>query len=246
METKDFKFTLDDIDEERGTFTGFASVFGEVDSYNEVVTKGAFRKTLKENDGKFPLCWFHDVSEPLGIALAKEKKQGLVIEGYLNLDVQSAREKRSLMIQGAIKGLSIGFRTIKDEWDDEVRYLKEIQLYEISPITLNFQACPGAEIGEVKAVDYRIKTILEQICSIENVANLTKEDAALIDKAKTTLEALLEDYEPLRIGDIEPIDDTLDPQKSQKDKEPSKAIAHSMSGLLEELRKLNTSLGGNV
>ena len=63
METKDFKFNLDDIDEEKGTFTGFASVFDVVDSYNEVVLPGAFKKTLKENDGKFPLTWFHDISQ---------------------------------------------------------------------------------------------------------------------------------------------------------------------------------------
>ena len=150
METKDFKFRLDDIDDEKGVFSGYASVFDAVDSYNEIVVKGAFRKTLKENDGKFPLCWSHNVTEPLGIVHASEKRQGLVVEGHLNLDVQSAREKRSLMKQGAIKGLSIGFKTIKDEWDDQIRKLKEIKLYEISAITLNFQACPGAEIEDVK------------------------------------------------------------------------------------------------
>ncbi|NIM21228.1 MAG: HK97 family phage prohead protease, partial [Candidatus Latescibacteria bacterium] len=68
----------------------YASVFDAVDSYNEVVIKGAFRKTLKENDGKFPLCWSHDVSQPLGIVHAAEKRGGLVVEGHLNLDVQSA------------------------------------------------------------------------------------------------------------------------------------------------------------
>jgi len=151
METKDFKFKLDDTDDEKGTFSGYASIFDELDSYNEVVLKGAFRKTLKENDGKFPLCWFHNVAEPLGIIHAKEKKQGLEVEGHLNLDVQSAKEKRSLMKQGAVSGLSIGFKTLQDEWDEEVRKLKEIKLYEISLITRNFQACPGAEIEDVKS-----------------------------------------------------------------------------------------------
>lgn len=155
METKDFKFKLDDTDDEKGTFTGFASVFDAVDSYNEIVEKGAFRKTLKDNDGKFPLTWFHNVNEPLGIINARERKHGLEVDGHLNLDVQSAREKRSLMKQGAIKGLSIGFKTIKDEWEDDIRKLKEIKLYEIGLITLNFQACPGAEVTDVKAEEFK-------------------------------------------------------------------------------------------
>lgn len=152
METKDLSFKLYDVDESEGVFKGYASVYDVVDRYNEIVTRGAFTNTLQENDGKFPLCWFHNVQEPLGIIYAQESIKGLLVEGYLNLDVKSAREKHSLMKQGAIKGLSIGFKTMQDEWDSDVRKLKEIKLYEISPITLSFQACPGAEIEDVKRI----------------------------------------------------------------------------------------------
>lgn len=152
METKNLSFKLFDIDETEGVFKGYASVFDVIDSYNEVVERGAFINTLQENDGKFPLCWIHNIQEPLGIVYAEESIKGLLVEGYLNLDVQSAREKRSLAKQGAIKGLSIGFKTIKDEWDEEIRKLKEIKLYEISLVTMNFQAYPEAEIEDVKAI----------------------------------------------------------------------------------------------
>lgn len=219
METKDFKFRIDDMDDEEGTFTGFASVFGEVDSYNEVVDKGAFRKTLKENDGKFSLCWFHKVTEPLGMVYAKEKNQGLEVKGELNLDVQSAREKRSLMKQGAIKGLSIGFQTIKDIWDNEVRHLKEVKLFEISPITLHFQACPGADIGDVKSKERvclrsttggsclkpkSLEEVLERIMSIEAIENLSPERFELITKSITHLGTLQKEGEPLVIGTLGP------------------------------------------
>jgi HK97 family phage prohead protease len=152
VETKDLNFKLFNIDEAEGVFKGYASVFDVVDSYNEVVTRGAFANSLRENDGKFPLCWFHNVAEPLGIVYAEESVKGLLVEGYLNLDVKSAREKYSLMKQGAVKGLSIGFKTLRDEWDGDLRRLKEIKLYEISPFTLNFQACPDAEIEDVKSI----------------------------------------------------------------------------------------------
>jgi HK97 family phage prohead protease len=153
METKDFKFKLDDTDDAEGKFTGLASVYDVVDAYNEKVKRGAFRKTLTENKGTFPLFWLHDIREPLGIIHAKDSTNGLKVEGHLNLDVQSAVEKRSLAKQGAVKGLSIGFKTIKDEWDDNIRILKEIKLHEISLIPLNIQATPGAEIVSMKSMD---------------------------------------------------------------------------------------------
>ena len=230
METKDFKFRLEDVDEEKGTFSGFASVFDELDSYNEIVMKGAFKKTLQENDGKFPLCWFHRVDEPLGIIKAEEGKRGLDANGILNLDVQSAREKRSLMKQEVITGLSIGFKTIKDEWDDKVRKLKEIQLFEISLITRNFQACPSAEIVDVKAEmmgqPQTFEEILERIMSIEVIENLSEERYELIKKAKTHIDTLLTEGEPLRIGTLGPM------------------VEPSLDGLSKELKALQNLLGG--
>lgn len=208
METKDFKFNLEDTDEDKGTFTGVASVFDAVDSYNEVVLKGAFKKTIRENDGKFPLNWFHKLTEPLGMIYPKEDQMQLKVKGVLNLDVQSAREKRSLMKQGAVTGLSIGFQTIKDEWDDKkkIRKLKEIKLYEISLITRNIQACPGAEIGDVKAnlEPKSLEEILERILSIKAIENLSSERLELIIKSITHLETLREGRESLPIGTLEP------------------------------------------
>jgi hypothetical protein len=78
----------------------------------------------------------------------------LLCDGHLNLDVQSAIEKRSLMKQGAITGISIGFQTVVDKIVDEegvkVRHLKEIDLWEVSLCI--FQACPGAVVTDVKSI----------------------------------------------------------------------------------------------
>ncbi len=148
----EFKFRVDSVDEVEGKFAGYASVWDVVDSYGDAVAKGAFRKTLKENDS-FPMLWSHDIMSPIGIIKGREDKTGLIVEGQLNLDVQRAKEVRSLMKQGAINGLSIGYQTMKEDVDREngTRILKEIKLWEISPCV--FQACPGAEISEVKTDD---------------------------------------------------------------------------------------------
>jgi len=146
----EFKYTLGEGETEAGTFSGYLSVFDVVDSYGDVVKRGAFKKTLREKK-QFPLLWSHDWMEPIGVATGVEDEKGLFITGRLNLDVQRAREIRSLMAQGAVVGLSIGYTVVKKEIDNEtgVRTLKEINLWEGSPCV--FQACPDAEIEEVKS-----------------------------------------------------------------------------------------------
>ncbi|HDT13432.1 MAG TPA: HK97 family phage prohead protease, partial [Candidatus Aminicenantes bacterium] len=152
LETKDFKFTLTEMDDARGSFSGYASVFGEVDSYGDVVIRGAFRKTLRDKR-QFPVLWSHNIMEPIGIIRGQEDERGLEIEGQLNLDVQRGREIRSLMKQGAVTGLSIGYQVIKDAPGKEpaARELREINLWEISPCV--FPACEPARVGEVKLED---------------------------------------------------------------------------------------------
>jgi hypothetical protein len=160
-ETKDFKFTLTSIDEDSGTFTGYASVWGVVDAYKDAVQKGAFKKTLKEKKA-FPLLWMHDVREPVGVIRGKEDEHGLAIEGELNLDVQRAREGYSLMKQakaaGIPMGLSIGYQTVIEEVDNEtgIRKLKEISLWEISIVT--FPACEPARVDAVKSEERGVLT----------------------------------------------------------------------------------------
>jgi HK97 family phage prohead protease len=148
-ETKEFKFTLEGVDEEKGTFRGYASIWDVVDSMGDVVVKGAFKRTLKDNK-QFPLLWSHNLMEPIGVIEAKEDVRGLAVQGQLNVDVQRGREIRSLMRQGAVTGLSIGFQTVREEQDKDTgtRRLTEAKLWEISPCV--FQACPGALAGEVK------------------------------------------------------------------------------------------------
>jgi len=148
MEKKTFKFELKELKED-GQFEGYASVFNVKDAVNDVVEPGAFKKTLTEKR-EFPLLWYHDPRDVLGIVEAEEDGKGLKIIGKLNMGVQKAREKYELLKQKAIKGLSIGYDTIKEAWENELRKLKEIKLWEVSLCT--FQANPEAVVTGVKAV----------------------------------------------------------------------------------------------
>jgi len=116
------------------TATGYLSVFGNVDAYGDVVRMGAFTKTISEND-HFTLLADHTPSIPIGKFTAKEDSYGLLINMEINMEVEAARDKYFLLKQKAIKGLSIGFQTMKEEFEGDIRYLTEIKLWEGSVVT---------------------------------------------------------------------------------------------------------------
>ncbi len=178
----DFKYTMGEGEAESGTFTGYLSVFDVVDSYGDVVKKGAFRKSIKDKK-EFPILWSHDMFEPLGVFIAVEDDKGLLITGKLNLDVQRGREIRSLMAQGAVKGLSIGYRVMDSKPAErdglQVRLLKEIDLWEGSPCV--FQACPDAEVDEVKDRFGQFRREIEAIDAFQITPEIRAELTNLIE-----------------------------------------------------------------
>lgn len=139
-----------------GTFSGYGAVFGNVDTYGEVVMPGAFQKSLAAWGAKQalpPVLWQHDKKQPLGPhTVMREDAKGLYLEGRLLKDeVPKAAEALALLRERVISGLSIGFRTVVDEWDRDsgVSYLKEVELWEVSLVT--FPANDQALVTGVKA-----------------------------------------------------------------------------------------------
>jgi len=143
---------------ETGVFSGYACVFGVVDSYGTVFDKGAFKKTVREHKGWLPLVWMHSPCDPIGRALVEEDETGLLVkEGTLDLDVQRGAEVYSGMKKGYITQMSHSFRTIKDaqvtDAGDTVLHIKEVQSFEISPVTANFAANEDANITSIRTND---------------------------------------------------------------------------------------------
>jgi len=149
MEKLGLRFEVKQLDE-AGVFEGYAAVFGNEDLGGDVIEPGAFKKTLKENP-TLPILWQHDVREPIGVTLeACEDGKGLRVRGQLNLETSRGREAYALLKQGALRGLSIGYDTIKEAWHGSVRRLKEVRLWEWSLVT--FPMNPKAQITAVKSV----------------------------------------------------------------------------------------------
>lgn len=152
MDTLDFGLELKEISDE-GTITGYGAVFGNVDQNGERIVPGAFAKSLIKrmaDGGTIPMLWSHDSYQPIGMfPEIVEDKRGLKVTGKLVLEVPKAREAFALLKAGAIRGLSVGYRTLADQIEGNVRLLKEIDLWEISLTT--FPANGKATVTGVKS-----------------------------------------------------------------------------------------------
>lgn len=165
LQRKQFAFKAESVSED-GTFKGYGSVFGNVDSYREVVAPGAFTKSLeiiKASGDPLPALWQHRSDQPIGgYDVLREDEKGLWVEGFLLVDdVPLAKQAHALMKRRVVKGLSIGYYVRADSYDEKknIRTLTELDLQEVSPVT--FPANDQAGIDEVKAacMDAFIRTM---------------------------------------------------------------------------------------
>jgi len=142
-----------------GTVEGYASLFGEIDPARDMVMRGAFRRHAglawnPSNPDAVPA----NPSEPVGIWLElREDFRGLFARGRLIPEVARGRELISLLREGAIDGLSIGFRVSKARIDPKtrIRRLHAVDLWEISIVT--FPLLAGARVRAVKHATLKAK-----------------------------------------------------------------------------------------
>jgi HK97 family phage prohead protease len=205
----EFKFA----DADAGTFTGIASAFGVQDSHGDVVLPGAFAASLAEHkaSGTMPAMFVcHGAAGgadpyPAGVwSRVEETKDGLQVEGrLLGLDTDRGRYVRSLMMGGALRDLSIGFKVAhggaiygRPERKEPRRQLRAVKLFEISLVPQGSN--PRARVQEMKSrVGGHDAEDLDEIRErIRNGGTLTEReweraarDAYSLSRAEATLAA---------------------------------------------------------
>ncbi|RYF10314.1 MAG: HK97 family phage prohead protease, partial [Oxalobacteraceae bacterium] len=170
-----------------GTLRGYGSVYGNIDSAGDIMAPGCFAKSINDRASagkKFPFLYQHNWDDPIGvIEVIKEDFRGLLIEVQLNLDTQKGRDTYSLVKQGAISGLSVGFLIVKDEVDGRgVRTIREGKLMEVSAVT--FPCNEEALIESVKRLAFNGDTKMK-------FSNSTKQ----IDDALAAVNSLVKSHE---------------------------------------------------
>lgn len=155
LKHKQFAFKAESVADD-GTFKGYGSVFGNLDSYREIVAPGAFAdslKVIKASGDPLPALWQHRSSEPIGgYDVLEEDDRGLKVEGWLlKNEIPRAAEAHILMKRRVVKGLSIGYYVEGSSMDEKtgIRTLTKLDLQEISIVT--FPANAEAQIDAVKS-----------------------------------------------------------------------------------------------
>lgn len=109
---KSFPLALKAADDETGTFRALVSVFGVVDSYDEMIMPGAFTKSLERfGDDPIPILWNHQWGEMdahLASAKGVETDEGLEIEAHFDMDDPASVKAYRLLKSGRVKEFSIG------------------------------------------------------------------------------------------------------------------------------------------
>ncbi|MEF2548533.1 HK97 family phage prohead protease [Aurantimonas sp. E1-2-R+4] len=137
---------------EDGTFTGYASIFGNRDDHRDIVMPGAYKASLVARPAsRVKMLWHHDPTTPIGVwDSIEEDGRGLKVKGRLLLDLEKGREVHALMKAGIIDSLSVGYRAVRHRMDRTkgARILEAVDLWEISAVT--FPSNAEATISGVK------------------------------------------------------------------------------------------------
>ena len=157
---------LADTKAPEGVFTGYASVFGNVDAHGDVVMPGAFQTSLAEKKAagrKVPMHLMHRMLGGDGIPVGvwnriEEDLRGLQVEGKISgMNTDGGRLLFERVKDGALAGLSIGFKVLSDgvtfgkKATDPRRTLTKVDLVEVSLVDDPCNAL--TRIDEMKAAN---------------------------------------------------------------------------------------------
>ncbi len=217
--TAKIKAAVEDDSLQEGEIVAYAAIFGNVDSYGDVIVKGAFEKTLTEwraSGDVIPLLWGHDMASPEsnigGVVEAREDDRGLRIRARLDIE----DNPRALQVYKLVKGrrvrdLSFAFDAVDCDWVErdgqDVCLLKEVTLYECSIVPIG--ANPETEIVAVKQAAIDAQNMPVSDVQKERLISLREElltavkaiDGALVEPqdvvAETQVENASDEQSPL-------------------------------------------------
>ena len=120
----------------------YACVFGNVDSWGDIIQPGACDAFLASaNADRMRLCYQHNQNEVIGVITAKGVDAiGMWIEADV-LPTTTGKDVQTLLRAGALDEFSIGYYADeyhyekRDGYRNEIRILDAITIVEVSPVT---------------------------------------------------------------------------------------------------------------
>lgn len=179
---------ISDVDVKSKIVTGYLSSFGNIDSDNDIIEKGAFAKSISERFNDIFYLQQHNWERPLGkFKVLKEDTKGLYFEGEI-IDTSYGIDQLKLYEAGIVKEHSIGFVTIKsDVKSGSPRLIKEVKLYEGSAVSLG--ANSETPFLGFKSATMEAKDLYKRILKAHKEGSFTDETHGLFEIALKQFEA---------------------------------------------------------
>ena len=180
-----FEIKQDNVNDEFVYIEGLASTFGNLDREGDIIAKGAFTNTLTKRMPK--LLNQHRIEQPIGVIdMAYEAEEGLRIKARMPKANSMVRDILPLLKMGALGDFSIGFNVIDSETgQDGIRIIKEIDLWEVSIVTI--PANPEARITSVKKL------------AVEDPEGVKDKDEKIVDTIKAESISTKREFEQMLI-----------------------------------------------
>ena len=210
-----------DADEKAGIVKGYASVFDNIDSDGDIIKKGAYQKTIKENGYRVKYLYQHDMDKPLGkMVHLEEDENGLMFEASIP-KTQLGKDVVELIKAGVITENSVGIMPIVKEQKGDYREIKEVKLYEISAVTL--AANDQAKILDVKGmsnIDHVYKRY-DNICKLLRKGNIS-------DDMGYALESEIIKLKTYFINATQPVVETTEPVEVKQEVDIYKYLLNNL------------------
>lgn len=150
VRTKAFQTDVKAVDVaalEAGEFIGYAAIFDNVDTYGDVIRKGAFTETLAtygEAGAGIPCYWGHRMDDPLmnigSTISAVEDERGLKVHVALDLETEQGRHTHKLIKTGRVAQMSFAYDILDASWAEvdgmDVLELRKLRLHEVSVVPI--------------------------------------------------------------------------------------------------------------
>lgn len=214
---------LIDADEKAGIIKGYGSYFGNKDSDNDVIMKGAYKKTIAENCERVKYLYQHDMNQPIGkMSELYEDDKGLVFVAEI-AKTQLGKDVVELMKSGVITENSVGIMPIQKNNKGDYREITEVKLYEISAVTL-------AANDQAKILDVKGNVDVEKLSKrYDNLSKLIRK-GDISDEMGFAIEAEILKLKSLFIEFTKPVDEITSPNVEVKNND-SEVINYLINSL---------------
>lgn len=134
--------------------SGYASLFDQTDLSGDQVKSGAFSACiLAMENGRLPMLFGHETNNPIGVwNRIIEDKAGLFVSGQILGGTAQADRTARLIREGALSGLSIGYRAKRSLPTVKGRILTELDLWEVSVVA--FPMLRSARITQINDLSF--------------------------------------------------------------------------------------------